>query len=441
MAKYLIVLCFGLSLAQDQLLSSNTVFLQDISTLEKANQAKQFVSEKSEDLTRINCLLFTDMTFFDLRSLENDTQPYQINNMYFQFCRRLEAGSTKTFAYQENVGVFTTSYTVFTDGSSPSNVVAVQNDSNPDQPRHIKFELDGGDVCSTDSNRKLSVRYEVFCDPSVQTQPSLTAANLDWSDPCSPKLSFSHKSGCPVFEATSIVRFLSENPWAMGILLLIFGSFVAFFGGKFFSWVLAGVAGSLVFLLVLLFGSIFGAFKSLDQGRDASPGYITLAVMTFLVALGLGILVGWLIKHIQRAGICVMGTVAGFLLGFLVYTFVFAPWFDHVGLLIGLTATGALVFGWLSYKFDRYIIIYLTAFFGSYALIRGISMFAGGYPNEVLLYQQLQNNAFEGLPWTFYLYVVLMVATGVGAVFFQIKRGYQKHYEEEEIPDGYMYQK
>ena len=78
----------------------DTVFLQDISTLEKASQAKEFVSEKSEDLTRINCLLFTDMTFFDLLSLENDTHPYQIGNMYFQFCRRLEAGgSTKTFAY------------------------------------------------------------------------------------------------------------------------------------------------------------------------------------------------------------------------------------------------------------------------------------------------------------------------------------------------------
>ena len=60
---------------------------------------------------------------------------------------------------------------------------------------------------------------------------------------------------------------MSENPWAMGSLLIVFGSVVAFFGGKFFSWVLAGVAGSIVFLLIMLFASIFGAFKALDQGR------------------------------------------------------------------------------------------------------------------------------------------------------------------------------
>lgn len=84
------------------------------------------------------------------------------------------------------------------------------------------------------------------------------------SDPCSPKLTFEHKSGCPVFEATSIVRFLSDNPWAMGTLLLIFGSLVAFFGGKFFTWVLASVAGTIVFLVIMVFASVLGAFKALD---------------------------------------------------------------------------------------------------------------------------------------------------------------------------------
>jgi hypothetical protein len=53
----------------------------------------------------------------------------------------------------------------------------------------------------------------------------------------------------------------------MGTLLLIFGSIVAFFGGKFFTWVLAGVAGAIVFLFIMLFASILGAFKALDQGR------------------------------------------------------------------------------------------------------------------------------------------------------------------------------
>ena len=294
----------------------------------------------------------------------------------------------------------------------------------------------GGEVCATNSKRKYSVRYEIKCNSEKKGKPTLDASNLNLaSDTCSPKLTFEHEVGCPVFEATSIVRFLSDNPWAMGILLLFFGSLVTFFGGKFFTWVLACVAGSIVFLAIILFASILGAFKALDQGREATPGWITLAVMTFLTAVGLAIFVGWFIKRIQRHGICAMGTVAGFLIGFVLYTFVFAQWFQHVGLLIGLTALGGLILGWLSWKYDRHIIVYLTAFFGSYALIRGISLFAGGFPNEVILYQQLQNNAFDGLEWPFYLYVFFMVATGVSGVFFQLKKGYQKH-EEEEF-DGY----
>jgi len=50
----------------------------------------------------------------------------------------------------------------------------------------------------------------------------------------------------------------------MGTLLLIFGSLVAFFGGKFFTWVLASVAGTIVFLVIMVFASVLGAFKALD---------------------------------------------------------------------------------------------------------------------------------------------------------------------------------
>lgn len=161
----------------EEVLTQDPVFLQDLSTLETANSARKFVSDKTEDLTRVNCLLFNDMTFFDLRSLENET-PYQIGNHYFQFCRRLKAGDTKTFAYVENGALFT-SQTVLTDGGRPVNVKAVMDEENPDAPRHISFEMDGGETCAFDSNRQYSVRYEITCDPEVVEKPSLDITNLD----------------------------------------------------------------------------------------------------------------------------------------------------------------------------------------------------------------------------------------------------------------------
>lgn len=88
------------------------------------------MSEKSEDLSRVNCLLFNDMTFYDLRALESD-KPYQIGKHYFQFCRRLTADDTKTFAYFES-GSMWTSQTLLTGGSRPINVKAVSNETDAD---------------------------------------------------------------------------------------------------------------------------------------------------------------------------------------------------------------------------------------------------------------------------------------------------------------------
>ena len=89
-----------------------------------------------------------------------------------------------------------------------------------------------------------------------------------------------------------------------------------------------------------------------------------------------------------------------------------------------------MLLGSLAYKFDRHLVIYLTAFIGAYSFVRGISMFAGHFPNEILLYQQLSNNVFTGLSWEFYLYMAAMFILGVCGIRFQLKRGYQLHDED-----------
>lgn len=70
--------------------------------------------------------------------------------------------------------------------------------------------------------------FEIKCDPSITGTGELSQKHLDVKDKCSPKLTFSHSVGCPVFEATSIVRFLAENPWILGIFLIVLGAIVTF---------------------------------------------------------------------------------------------------------------------------------------------------------------------------------------------------------------------
>ena len=81
-----------------------------------------------------------------------------------------------------------------------------------------------------------------------------------------------HKVGCPVFEATSVIRWLGNHPWIMGVILLAFGLVTTFFGGKFFPWVLTFVASGLTFLIILLLCSVFGWLKALDKYREPNAG-------------------------------------------------------------------------------------------------------------------------------------------------------------------------
>jgi hypothetical protein len=84
------------------------------------------LEEASEDLQRLNCLLYNDLTFFDLRSLETGN-PYDVSNYNFTFCQRQkDADGNKAFAYLTVADVNGVEDAVrLTDGNRPSNVKAV----------------------------------------------------------------------------------------------------------------------------------------------------------------------------------------------------------------------------------------------------------------------------------------------------------------------------
>lgn len=73
---------------------------------------------------------------------------------------------------------------------------------------------------------------------------------------------------------------------------------------------------------------------------------------------------------------------------------------------------------------------------GSYLIWRGVSFYAGGFPNEFELSQMLGSGAWSSVPWTFYIYLGLMVATCVGGIFYQ---GHQWKLESPNNKHPYHY--
>lgn len=81
------------------------------------------------------------------------------------------------------------------------------------------------------------------------------------------------------------VGWLYENTWAIGIIYLIFGPMIAFFGGKWFPYVVASLVG-LVTCSVLC--SI-----ALSAGWMATAGGATGAIITAVI---LGVMAGLLAR-------------------------------------------------------------------------------------------------------------------------------------------------
>lgn len=92
-------------------------------------------------------------------------------------------------------------------------------------------------------------------------------------------------------------------------------------------------------------------------------------------------------KKLFFYGFMVLGFIAGYFLGNIFYNLVLIGWVKSTGLFFASTFLFAFIGAFLCYKKRDNLAILTTAFLGAYSLIRGISVFAGGFPNEITLYQ------------------------------------------------------
>jgi hypothetical protein len=164
------------------------------------------------------------------------------------------------------------------------------------------------------------------------------------------------------------------------------GLITGLFGGKYFEWVLCILGGSIVFFTTVILCSLIGGFSALDAGSSASPTQITIAIVLFILCASLAIGVGVVLKKVTRTGIMLAGVAAGFALGFSLYAFIIANFYANWIVMGVMAFLGAAIFGFLAYKYEKLILVYLTSFIGAYFFVRGLSIFIGGFPNELVLY-------------------------------------------------------
>ena len=232
-------------------------------------------------------------------------------------------------------------------------------------------------------------------------------------------LKFTSKMGCPTFQYDALTMFLTKYSFLLGAVLIVGGLFLGFFGNKFVNFVI-GLVGFLASAVILLWIS-FWVIEQANKAPEEWVMWVTLAVC-LLLAGGIGFL---LVKS-RKIGIAIVAGWGGATLGFiLTTTFVVESTPGYWGII----AACAVVCAFFAFKTEKLVIMLATALIGAYLSIRGISMYAGGFPNESSLHAELQSGAitWDTFPKTFYAYFAGIVVLSIISFFYQRKHNRSEH--------------
>lgn len=198
-----------------------------------------------------------------------------------------------------------------------------------------------------------------------------------------PRIVYEHIAGCPVVSMGQFEAFMSQYYYLWGAGLIVLGIFLAFFGNKLVNWVLFSVGAFATFIVLgALFFNVFLKKVNKEWGLWVALGGIVLV----------SLLVGYGLMKFRKIGISIFAGWGGTMIGFIVTTtFVVANVYAYYGII----GACALVMFFAAWKIEETVVILLTAFIGSYSLVRGVSLYVGGFPSETELQKELANNIID----------------------------------------------
>ena len=156
----------------------------------------------------------------------------------------------------------------------------------------------------------------------------------------------------------------------------------------------------------------------LDSDSNRVWAYFWLVVSVILSLAGAAIL-----AQVTEVGIVVSGVAGGFFLSFLMNYMLFWRVESTPGgmFLQFLIFYFMILGGILGYEFKDIIVILATSLIGSYLTIRSISVIFGGFVNEFEMNTWIKTGTVPSIPWTMYLYLVLIFILFAFGAFFQMR--------------------
>jgi hypothetical protein len=213
----------------------------------------------------------------------------------------------------------------------------------------------------------------------------ITSNTFDPMD-CNNMISIKSRDACPVFDVYGLFNTLQQNKYAFGILLINISGFICFFG----TWMLKATTIVSSSMLVVIFSLWF----VLSDASLKIENWLFWVVI--LASAGVGLILGFILNKYQRFSKIILGNVLGFTVGMFLYNlFVKYITFSEV-MLFWFTMLACIVsFTIIMVYYGEKLMVICTSIIGAYGLVRGLSLMAGGFPDERQVYELGQKGEYE----------------------------------------------
>lgn len=175
--------------------------------------------------------------------------------------------------------------------------------------------------------------------------------------------------------------------------MIVIGIFFLMWGTKFIEITFVGIMG----LISIQFG-----LKIYDNMHieNSNPDYIWIVIaISFLIGMGIAYSA---MNMITFAKLCIGGYL-GYTFSLIVYQFILRYIHsDNPEIIFWITTIACVIAGALLMNYlVKQVMIIATSLVGSYGVIKGISLYAGKFPNEQVLFELLRNKEYDQLAEVF----------------------------------------
>jgi len=283
----------------------------------------------------------------------------------------------------------------------------IDDPENEDKTKGFTLTYVSNENCTSDASKKFTFTINAVCDRNGTEKTTGYKKNV-----CNAEITHTGKEACAALSFNIDDFFTAIGPF-LGIILLVFGTAMTFAGNKLLLLAFA----ALIFLGVT--GATFMVVYNLFLSNATMGVYVTVAIISSILG---GVAAYFSQKFAKAWATTLLAAWAGFVaISFLV---------KLVGIYnqyatFTLTIIGTGLAAYFGRKLDKHIKSFGTAFIGSYLLIRGIGVYAGGYPSESAIAKQTEAGnvaEYNPLVWAYFAGFIFFIVAGTFVQFKYLKK-------------------